>query len=178
MAVRYGPADPKISRALTGGSSAVRGFYKYGGNMTSIDTIEKASEEAASNKGSNIVNNGRTIYDSALIVDYQSKEAVKVGGIVDGNGGYVLALPSDLGITSMEKIKDILQFNAGSGSWDASVKADWEVFTPSSNDATKFPGTLNDAAGNTYPVTYFKHKEGAVALDGSGAARVSFAFVW
>ena len=170
--------NPHPATALTGGSSSVRGFYKYGGNMTSIDTIAKANEEAASNKGNNVVKNGATVYDKALIVDYKSKEAVKIGGVVDGNGGFVLALPKAIGVTSMEKIKDILQFNAGSGSWDASVKADWEVFTPSSNDATKFPGTLNDAAGNTYPVTYFKHKEGAVALDGSGAARVSFAFVW
>lgn len=170
--------NPHPATALTGGASSVRGYYNYGGNMTSIDTIAKANAEAAYNKGNNIVKNGAIVYSNALIVDYKSKEASKVGGIVDGNGGYVLALPNAIGITSMEKMKDILQFNAGSGSWDASIKADWEVFTPSSSDAAKFPGTLNDAAGNTYPVTYFKHKENAVALDGSGAARVSFAFVW
>lgn len=166
--------NPHPASAMTGGTSAVRGFYKYGGNMGSIDTIAKASGEAANNKGNNVVKNGTTIYNSALIVDYKSKEASKAGGLVDGNGGYVLALPSIMNIT----IKDVLQFNSGSGSWDASVKGDWEVFTPTTEDSTKFPGTLTDAAGKTYPVTYFKHKADSTALDGTGAARVSFAFVW
>lgn len=166
--------NPHPATALTGGNSAVTGFYKYGGNMASIDTIEKAAGATASNKGSNVVKNGATVYNSALIVDYKSKEASKAGGLVDGNGGYVLALPSIMNIT----MRDVLQFNSGSGSWDASVKGDWEVFTPSDGDATKFPGTLTDAAGNTYPVTYFKHKADSTALDGTGAARVSFAFVW
>ena len=166
--------NPHRATNLTGGTSTVRGFYKYGGNMTSIDTIVKANGETANNKGNNVVKNGATVYSTALIVDYKSKEKSKAGGLVDGNGGYVLALPSVMNIT----MKDILQFNAGSGSWDASVKGDWEKFTPSEADKTKFPGTLTDAAGNTYPVTYFKHKENSTALDGSGAARVSFAFVW
>lgn len=166
--------NPHSATALTGGNSAVTGFYKYGGNMASIDTIEKAAGATASNKGSNVVKNGATVYNSALIVDYKSKEASKAGGLVDGNGGYVLALPSIMNIT----MRDVLQFNSGSGSWDASVKGDWEVFTPSDGDATKFPGTLTDAAGNTYSVTYFKHKADSTALDGTGAARVSFAFVW
>lgn len=166
--------NPHPATALTGGNSVVTGFYKYGGNMASIDTIEKAAGATASNKGSNVVKNGATVYNSALIVDYKSKEASKAGGLVDGNGGYVLALPSIMNIT----MRDVLQFNSGSGSWDASVKGDWEVFTPSDGDATKFPGTLTDAAGNTYSVTYFKHKADSTALDGTGAARVSFAFVW
>lgn len=166
--------NPHSASAMTGGTSAVRGFYKYGGNMGSIDNISKANAEATSNKGNNVVKNGTTVYNSALIVDYKSKEASKAGGLVDGNGGYVLALPSIMNIT----IKDVLQFNSGSGSWDASVKGDWEVFTPTTEDSTKFPGTLTDAAGNTYPVTYFKHKADSTALDGTGAARVSFAFVW
>lgn len=166
--------NPHPASAMTGGASSVRGFYKYGGNMGSIDTIAKANAEAANNKGNNVVKNGATVYDSALIVDYKSKEASKAGGLVDGNGGYVLALPSIMNIT----MRDVLQFNSGSGSWDASVKGDWEVFTPTSEDRTKFPGTLTDAAGNTYSVTYFKHKADSTALDGTGAARVSFAFVW
>lgn len=166
--------NPHPTTALTGGNSAVTGFYKYGGNMTTINAIEKAAGATASNKGNNVVKNGATIYNSALIVDYKSKEASKAGGLVDGNGGYVLALPSIMNIT----IKDVLQFNSGSGSWDASVKDDWEVFTPTTEDSTKFPGTLTDAAGRTYPVTYFKHKADSTALDGTGAARVSFAFVW
>lgn len=166
--------NPHPASAMTGGASSVRGFYKYGGNMESIDTIAKANAEAANNKGNNVVKNGATVYDSALIVDYKSKEASKAGGLVDGNGGYVLALPSIMNIT----MRDVLQFNSGSGSWDASVKGDWEVFTPTSEDRTKFPGTLTDAAGNTYSVTYFKHKADSTALDGTGAARVSFAFVW
>lgn len=166
--------NPHPATALTGGNSAVTGFYKYGGNMASIDTIEKATGATASNKGNNVVKNGATVYNSALIVDYKSKEASKAGGLVDGNGGYVLALPSIMNIT----MRDVLQFNSGSGSWDASVKGDWEVFTPTSEDRTKFPGTLTDAAGNTYAVTYFKHKADSTALDGSGTARVSFAFVW
>lgn len=166
--------NPHPASAMTGGASSVRGFYKYGGNMGSIDTIAKANAEAANNKGNNVVKNGATVYDSALIVDYKSKEASKAGGLVDGNGGYVLALPSIMNIT----MRDVLQFNSGSGSWDASVKGDWEVFTPTSEDRTKFPGTLTDAAGNTYSVTYFKHKADSTALDGSGTARVSFAFIW
>lgn len=167
--------NPHPAMALTGGSSSVRGFYKYGGNMASIDTIVKANAEAASNKGNNIVKNGATVYSSALIVDYKSKETSKAGGLVDGNGGYVLALPTAMGITSM---RDVLQFNSGSGAWDASVKGDWERFTPTLADTAKFPGTLTDAAGNTYSVTYFKHKANSTALDGTGASRVSFAFVW
>lgn len=166
--------NPHPATSLTGGTSTVRGFYKYGGNMASIDTIAKANEEAASNKGTNVVRNGAIVYNSALIVDYKSKEKSKLGGLVDGNGGFVLALPSAMNIT----MKDILQFNAGSGSWDASVKNDWEVFTPSQSEKTKFPGTLTDAAGKQYPVTYFKHKGDSVALDGSKAARISYAFVW
>lgn len=166
--------NPHPASAMTGGSSTVRGYYKYGGNMSSIDTIAKANAEAASNKGSNVVKNGANVYSSALIVDFKSTEKSKAGGLVDGNGGYVLALPSIMNIT----MKDVLQFNSGSGSWDASVKGDWEVFTPTSEDRTKFPGTLTDAAGNTYAVTYFKHKADSTALDGTGAARVSFAFVW
>lgn len=166
--------NPHSATALTGGNSTVTGFYKYGGNMRSIDTIEKAAGAMASNKGNNVVKNGATVYDKALIVDYKSKEASKAGGLVDGNGGYVLALPSIMNIT----MRDVLQFNSGSGSWDASVKGDWEVFTPTTEDSTKFPGTLTDAAGKTYPVTYFKHKADSTALDGTGAARVSFAFVW
>lgn len=166
--------NPHPASAMTGGSSTVRGYYKYGGNMSSIDTIAKANAEAASNKGSNVVKNGANVYSSALIVDFKSTEKSKAGGLVDGNGGYVLALPSIMNIT----MKDVLQFNSGSGSWDASVKGDWEVFTPTSEDRTKFPGTLTDAAGSTYAVTYFKHKADSTALDGTGAARVSFAFVW
>lgn len=164
--------NPQPAQNLVGGASAVRGFYKYGSNGNNIDSIVKASAEATNNKGGNVVKNGNTTYGSALIVEYKSAEKVMAGGLVTDNGGFVLALPKALNA----KMKDILQFNAGSGAWDASVMKDWEEYT--TGDKTKFPGTLTDAAGKTYDVVYYKHKDGSAALDGSGAARVSFAFVW
>lgn len=99
-----------------------------------------------------------------FIIDFKTNE-LKANGKVKQGGGYQIAIPH--GMISGTAPTAVLQFNAGSGKFDAVDTTNWTL-----NKNANFEMTgLN---GQKYICDLLTHKDGTDANSGSGTARVAY----
>lgn len=101
---------------------------------------------------------------SGFEIDFKNDE-IAVNGKVTQGGGYQIAIPH--GMITGTTPTAVLQFNAGSGKFDAKDTTNWTL-----NKNANFEMTgLN---GQKYICDLLTHKDGTDANSGSGTARVAY----
>ena len=101
---------------------------------------------------------------SGFTIDFKTDE-LKENGKVKQGGGYQIAIPH--GMITGTTPTAVLQFNAGSGKFDAKDTTNWTL-----NKNANFEMTgLN---GQKYMCDLLTHKDGTDANSGSGTARVAY----
>lgn len=101
---------------------------------------------------------------NGFTIDFKTDE-IKENGKVKQGGGYQIAIPH--GMITGTTPTAVLQFNAGSGKFDAKDTTNWTL-----NKNANFEMTgLN---GQKYTCDLLTHKDGTDANSGSGTARVAY----
>lgn len=101
---------------------------------------------------------------NGFIIDFKTDE-LKENGKVKQGGGYQIAIPH--GMITGTTPTAVLQFNAGSGKFDAKDTTNWTL-----NKNANFEMTgLN---GQKYICDLLTHKDGTDANSGSGTGRVAY----
>lgn len=102
--------------------------------------------------------------ESGFTIDFKNNELAENGKVKQG-GGYQIAIPH--GMITGTTPTAVLQFNAGSGKFDAKDTTNWTL-----NKNANFEMTgLN---GQKYRCDLLTHKDGTDANSGSGTARVAY----
>ena len=130
-------------------------FYYVGWNGDSGTTITADNTD---------IKKSRTKCVDGFIIDFKTNELKSNGKVAQG-GGYQIAIPH--GMISGTAPTAVLQFNAGSGKFDAKDTTNWTL-----NKNANFEMTgLN---GQKYICDLLTHNEGTDANSGSGTARVAY----
>ena len=136
-------------------SKTISTFYYVGWNGGSETTITTGNTD---------IKKSGTECKNGFIIDFKTDE-LKANGKVTQGGGYQIAIPH--GMISGTAPTAVLQFNAGSGKFDAKDTTNWTL-----NKNANFEMTgLN---GQTYICDLLTHNEGTDANSGSGTARVAY----
>lgn len=131
----------------------VTGVYYYGTNMTG--TVTTGLTDIV--KASGVLKTG-----TGTTITATSSEIVNTQNQVVTNGGYQIAIPPTITATTFT----VMQYNAGSGKYDANDSANWEISTDTI--------TLNDAASTAYTCRILQHKTGQAGNNPSSSNTVSF----
>lgn len=136
-------------------SKTISTFYYVGWNGGSGTTITTDNTD---------IKKSGTKCENGFIIDFKTDE-LKSNGKVTQGGGYQIAIPH--GMISGTAPTAVLQFNAGSGQFDAKDTTNWTL-----NKNANFEMTgLN---GQKYICDLLTHNEGTDANSGSGTARVAY----
>lgn len=136
-------------------SKTISTFYYVGWNGGQGTTITTDNTD---------IKKSGTKCENGFIIDFKTDELKKNGKVTQG-GGYQIAIPH--GMISGTAPTDVLQFNAGSGKFDAKDTTNWTL-----NKNANFEMTgLN---GQKYICDLLTHKDGTDANSGSGTARVAY----
>lgn len=136
-------------------SKTISTFYYVGWNGGSGTTITTGNTD---------IKKSGTKCENGFIIDFKTDE-LKENGKVKQGGGYQIAIPH--GMITGTTPTAVLQFNAGSGKFDAKDTTNWTL-----NKNANFEMTgLN---GQKYICDLLTHKDGTDANSGSGTARVAY----
>ena len=136
-------------------SKTISTFYYVGWNGGQGTTITTDNTD---------IKKSGTKCENGFIIDFKTDE-LKENGKVRQGGGYQIAIPH--GMISGTAPTAVLQFNAGSGKFDAKDTTNWTL-----NKNANFEMTgLN---GQKYICDLLTHNEGTDANSGSGTARVAY----
>lgn len=136
-------------------SKTISTFYYVGWNGGAGTTITTDNTD---------IKKSGTRCENGFTIDFKTDE-IKENGKVKQGGGYQIAIPH--GMISGTAPTAVLQFNAGSGKFDAKDTTNWTL-----NKNANFEMTgLN---GQKYICDLLTHNEGTDANSGSGTARVAY----
>ena len=136
-------------------SKTISTFYYVGWNGSQGTTITADNTD---------IKKSGIICKSGFTIDFKTDE-LKENGKVKQGGGYQIAIPH--GMITGTTPSAVLQFNAGSGKFDAKDTTNWTL-----NKNANFEMTgLN---GQKYTCDLLTHNEGTDANSGSGTGRVAY----
>lgn len=136
-------------------SKTISTFYYVGWNGGSGTTITTGNTD---------IKKSGTKCENGFIIDFKTDE-IKDNGKVKQGGGYQIAIPH--GMITGTTPTAVLQFNEGSGKFDAKDTTNWTL-----NKNANFEMTgLN---GQKYICDLLTHKDGTDANSGSGTGRVAY----